>query len=246
MKAYHTEIAIHQPAGLVYHAHSPRIPSHSLQSRIPSKALVPALRKITTPNLEWLTILSILDTPLRRNEWIQLSSLTNLGTLYIHNTTHESAGGLDDVVIKSWSNSATESGAFPVMKFLMLQNQDGITLGTLEYFSKFPALKVVHLTGRTLRARDGEEAARCSRWSWMSQYVTDTPLNALQLFIFKINIDQVESLSQTLPHVVRRFLSSRGLEGDARDSIPFRFTGQGIPEKSPSYRSQVGRTHCQK
>lgn len=168
VKAYQTENVAQRTNGLALHAHSARIPSHALQSRIPSKALGPHLRNITTLNLEWITILSIFDTPLSRHEWIQLSSLTNLGTLYVQTSIVES-GRLDDVVVKAWSNAAREIGAFPALKFVLLRNQGGITLGTLEYFAYFPALKVVHATGPTLRTRDAEEAARDSNWLWMSQ-----------------------------------------------------------------------------
>jgi hypothetical protein len=168
VKAYQAENVAQKTASLAHHAHSARIPSHALQSRIPSKALGHHLRNMTTPNLEWITILTIFDTPLSRHEWIQLSSLTNLGALYVQNSVVE-FGRLDDVVIKAWSNAARETGIFPVLKFVLLRNQSGITLGTLEYFAYFPAIKVVHATGPTLRARDGEEAVRDSGWLWMSQ-----------------------------------------------------------------------------
>jgi hypothetical protein len=129
------------------------------------------LSMMTAPSFEWITVLSILDTPNDRQDWTRLARLSNLGALHVQNWK-VSTGAIDDVVIKEWARAAREEGAFSALKVIMMRNQGRITMGIFDDFVYFPSLRILHLACPILGARQAKIRTRDTRWIWMSELVS--------------------------------------------------------------------------
>jgi hypothetical protein len=157
---------------LLYHDSSKVIPSHAEETCTdvhvspPSRALLPHLSAIVAPSFEWLTALSIYDTPLERRDWSRLSGLANLGVLHVENWK-ANFGALDDVIIREWALAAREDGAFSRLKLVLLRNQSTISLGVLDDFVYFPALRVLHLAGPILGVNQAKAKIIDKIWLWL-------------------------------------------------------------------------------
>jgi hypothetical protein len=110
----------------------------------PSRALMPHLSVITAPSMEWLTILSIFDTPLERRDWVRLAEMTNLSLLHVENWRVKT-GALDDVVLREWARAAREDGAFSELRMILLRNQPLITVEVFDDLEYMPALRIIHV-----------------------------------------------------------------------------------------------------
>jgi hypothetical protein len=155
---------------LLLHDSSKIIPSHDKETSNslftpPSRALVPHLSAIAAPSLEWMTVLSIYDTPLERRDWTRLAGLANLGALHVENWNVRT-GAVDDVVIREWARAAREDGAFSQLRLVLLRNQAAITMGVLDDFAYFPALRVLHLASSILGEKQARDRVRDKRWIW--------------------------------------------------------------------------------
>ena len=150
----------------MFHAHSPRVMSFALQSlESPHEEELPLyIKQITAPAFEWVNLMTIMYTMLTRQDWIALAKIKNLGALFIQNAYMQSSC-IDDTVIKAWSNAAKETGAFSVLKVMILQNQSRITMDILEYLSHLPALKILLLNTPRCRADRIQEILPGSRWT---------------------------------------------------------------------------------
>ncbi|KAF2667190.1 hypothetical protein BT63DRAFT_427589 [Microthyrium microscopicum] len=130
-------------------------------------ALTPFLEVIQAPKFEWINLVTLASPVLLREQWMSISKLSNLGGLYVYGPVEMYT--LDDTVVRAWFNAARDSGAFSALKILLLQSQDRLTLGTLEYFQAFPALRVVLLTGARLNTKGIEDIIQDTRWTWMNK-----------------------------------------------------------------------------
>jgi hypothetical protein len=161
---------------LFYHDSSKVIPSHAqetckdLCTTPPSHALLSHLSTIAAPSFEWVTALSIYDTPIERRDWSRLATLANLGVLHVENW-QVSCGAVDDVIIREWARAARDDEAFSQLKLVLLRNQSAISLGVLDDFAYFPALRALHLAGPTLDAKKAKAKITGKRWLWFDQWV---------------------------------------------------------------------------
>jgi hypothetical protein len=157
--------------GLRYHNSSKVIPSPAEQTRsstqitLPSRALIPHLTAIVSPSFEWITCLTICDTPNYRQGWGQLAQLGNLVMLRIENWKLN-FGTIDDVVVREWGRAAREGRAFSQLRMVMLRNHTAITFGALDDFAYFPRLRILHLACQTLDAKQANAKVKDKRWRW--------------------------------------------------------------------------------
>lgn len=104
---------------------------------------------LNNSNFDWITALTILDDgPISRSEWLQLSKLTNLGSLWVDSRFRD-GGSLDDSVLKAWSSSAQLSNCFSVLRFFHLHSRAAFNCDVLSYLHDLPLLSVVHLRTMT-------------------------------------------------------------------------------------------------
>jgi hypothetical protein len=166
--AYQEDIMSTKPRDLMLHTNSPRMMTHSSQGRGAETVFSSHIEQISAPNFEWINLLTLVDANLQRSEWIQLSKLPNLGALYIQNSFTQT-GSPDDVVVRAWSRAARSTGAWSVLKVLLLCNQSQITLGTLEDLEYMPSLRILHMTGPTIKSYGVQHLIEGSTWIWMNQ-----------------------------------------------------------------------------
>jgi len=113
-------------------------------------SVVEAFKFMTAPDFQWMTILCLQNVTISRPQLDELSRIHNLGALAIcnnnrralHSTVDDS--NFDDSVIRAWSRHAEESGAFPKLQVLALENCHKImnVRVSLEYLRALPALEL--------------------------------------------------------------------------------------------------------
>lgn len=104
---------------------------------------------------EWMTLLSIHSESLTQVEAVNLAGLKNLAGLYI--TADPSTPlreAVHDGVIRSWSRSVKDDGAFPKLRVVGLSGWEGVTMKSLAYLSDFPALVFLDLADTSITRED--------------------------------------------------------------------------------------------
>ncbi|KAI9788088.1 MAG: hypothetical protein M1816_007220 [Peltula sp. TS41687] len=96
-------------------------------------------------SLQWVTLLSISFSKLSRVDVVNLVALRNLAGLDLTaatNTPRDSIHNwaVSDSVLRSWSRSVEEDGAFPNLRVLGVKGWEGVTMRSAVYVSNFPAL----------------------------------------------------------------------------------------------------------
>lgn len=99
---------------------------------------------MTSTSFNFITILSI-NQNLPLQELIQLKKLKNLGVLHIMYIETQGESYVSDRLVRAWSNAAVTEGAFPVLRVLNLWGHRDVTLQSLNFANKFPALCLFHI-----------------------------------------------------------------------------------------------------
>ena len=136
---------------------------HALKTRkvgvkVPNMRLPSYIKPVTSPDFQWITMLTLSTVTCSRYELINLSSLKNLGALLIGERFDTSDAGFDDRVIRAWSRAVTESGAFSVLRVLAIDKQVELTPAMFDYLQVFPTLALFLVNNCKLESRSKEAA----------------------------------------------------------------------------------------
>ena len=131
----------------------------------PDMALPSYIKPITSTSIQWITNLHLSQVVCSRHELIHLSKLSNLETLTIGNGVEVPETGFDDGIVRAWARSATEGGAFSVLRILALRSQNLITSKIFTNLNSFPLLSVLLAEKCSLGSRD-KPAARSLGWRY--------------------------------------------------------------------------------
>jgi len=114
------------------------------------------VKALLSPSFHWIVHLTISNFAFSRAEIASLSKLVNLGAL----TIGESPTGtvLDDGIIRAWARAATESGAFSMLRVLILKAQKEITPQSFAYLNQFPSLALFNTENCLLGPKTKTEA----------------------------------------------------------------------------------------
>ncbi|KAL9119049.1 MAG: hypothetical protein Q9187_004397 [Circinaria calcarea] len=141
----------------------------------PNMALPDYIKPITSLSFAWITDLTLSHITCTRLDLIQLSQLTNIGTLTIGEGVEAPETGLDDGIARAWARAATETGAFSMLRVLACRSQRGITPTIFTYLSLFPLLSILLLEDCNIGPRDKVVAnALCWKYSTgkdLSEYI---------------------------------------------------------------------------
>lgn len=127
---------------------------------IPLEAYV---KPLLSPSFDWIVHLSLSNVASSLFNWASsraeiasLSRLVNLGAMTIDGSP--TGTSLDDGIIRAWARAATESGAFSMLRVLILKAQKEITSQSFAYLSQFPSLALVNTENCLLDVRSMAEA----------------------------------------------------------------------------------------
>lgn len=126
---------------------------HDTSPTLPRTLLIPMLRHISAPNLEWLTILSINRQPLSAGDWMNVAKMSNLAALAVH----ASPFTIDLRIIRAWAHHVEQGGAFPELRLLYLSNSHSELCRQpecLDYLALLPKLQALHIElGKSARQK---------------------------------------------------------------------------------------------
>lgn len=120
---------------------------------------------VTSPSFIWITFLTLSNVTCSRVDLVNVSKLTNLGTLTIGRGVRIGETGLDDSIVRAWSRAATEANAFSMLRVLVCRSQKEITLRSFAYFNHFPALALFIVEDCNFGPRE-KEPARTLGWKY--------------------------------------------------------------------------------
>ena len=118
------------------------------------------IEHITSPAFAWITFLSLSDITCSRVDVINIARLVNLGTLTIGPGIQLPDVGIDDHIIRSWSRSALESGAFSRLRVFACRNQVQLTERSFHCIRGLPALNAVVLEACSLGSSNRHSAKK--------------------------------------------------------------------------------------
>ena len=97
---------------------------------------------LSTPSLTFITSLIIWNIPLPKTDLINISKITNLGSLIVGSETwgFRFEVGLDDQIVRAWSRAAQEAGAFSQLRFFACAGENQVTSRIYEYLTAVPSL----------------------------------------------------------------------------------------------------------
>ena len=98
------------------------------------------MKPIISPSLNWITSLTLSNIICSRTDLIQISRITNIGTLSIGPNVQAEGVGIDDSIVRSWSRLAVDSDAFNVLRILSCHSQKDMTPRIFIYLNQFPSL----------------------------------------------------------------------------------------------------------
>ena len=148
----------------------------------PSMSLGDYTSPLISPSLQWLTFLTLSSITCPRNDLISLSRMSNLAVLTIGQGVLTPDVGLEDRIVRAWSNAAAEADAFSMLRVLNLREQKHITARIFQYLPKFPSLALLSLDACAVGNNDKEAALACG---W--KYKTGRILNEFLLDIGKVD-----------------------------------------------------------
>ena len=90
---------------------------------------------------QWLTQLTLLDITVPRTALIQLSLIPNLSVVTIGPGVLATDIGVDDSLLRTWSRAAS-TGAFSMLRALVLRDQPYVTTRAFSYLNVFKALAI--------------------------------------------------------------------------------------------------------
>ena len=133
------------------------------------KYVVPA----TSQSFQWITLLTICSRGLAPGQLVNLCSLHNLGALDIMlHPTAINREAVQDNVIRAWSRSASDDGAFLRLRVLSLRGWKSVTGRSLGYLSCFPVLVFFMVEDTCITRRHNEfgptdwDCQRTAKMDW--------------------------------------------------------------------------------
>ena len=114
------------------------------------------VKPLSSPSFHWIVHLSILDVTYSRAELFSLSKLVNIGALSIGSS--RSGSSIEDRIIRAWARAATETGAFSMLRVLILKAQKDITPQSFVYLNQFPSLTLFNTEDCNLGPKTKAEA----------------------------------------------------------------------------------------
>lgn len=118
---------------------------------------------LVSHSLDWLTFLTLSNITCFRGDLISLSRLSNLGVLTIGCGVSTPDIGLEDGVVRAWSNAAAEADAFSMLRVLNLREQKHVTARIFSYLCCFPSLGLVNFEACSVGIKD-KGIASASAW----------------------------------------------------------------------------------
>lgn len=112
----------------------------------------------------WLTALTLSKLDLTHRDLLTLAQIPNLVALDIQSKDHPGSDIVDDRIMRTWSEHATECTAFGRLQVLILRNQPNLTSRSLDYLSRFPNLALFGMQNCGLTRRD-ESVAKTKGWT---------------------------------------------------------------------------------
>lgn len=106
----------------------------------------------------WLTALTISNLDLRRSHVIAISIIHSLVALDIHSKDTQNEL-VDDRIIRAWSERASQEGAFPRLRVLILRHQPHVTKSSLHFLFAFKSLMLLGIAGCGLSKHDKNTAS---------------------------------------------------------------------------------------
>ena len=103
-------------------------------------ALPDYVKPLISASMSWITFLTLSTITCSWLDLINISKLSNIGTLTIGEGVEASDGGFDDSVVRAWARAATESDAFSMLRVLACRKQRSITSQVFLYIGQIRSL----------------------------------------------------------------------------------------------------------
>lgn len=136
------------------------------------------LTPLNSSAFQWLTFLTLSNITCLRNDLINLSRMTNLGVLTIGQGVLTPDVGLEDGIVRAWSNAAAEADAFSMLRVLNLREQKHLTPRVFTFLHRFPSLALFNLEACSIGIKD-KQAALANGWRYktgrmLNEYFSET------------------------------------------------------------------------
>lgn len=136
---------------------------------------------LNSPTFQWLTFLTLSNISCLRNNLINLSRMANLGALTIGQGVLTPDVGLEDGIVRAWSNAAAEADAFSMLRVLNLREQKHITPRIFAYLHRFPSLALLNFEACSTGIKN-KEAALASGWRYKTGRMLNEHLSEIGKF----------------------------------------------------------------
>ena len=108
------------------------------------------MKPIISPSLNWITSLTLSNIICSRTDLIQISRITNIGTLSVGPNVQAEGVDIDDSIIRSWGRLAVDSDAFSILRILSCHSQKEMTPRIFTYLNQFPSLDFFNVSDSNL------------------------------------------------------------------------------------------------
>ena len=150
----------------------PDVPDKDLQHRCqdvasPTMAFPYYVKPLLSASMQWITFLTLSSIICSRLDLINISKLSNIGTLTIGEGVEVLDGGFDDSIVRAWARAATEFDAFSMLRVLACRKQQSITPQIFLSISQILPLLLFLLEDCSIGSRDRPHA-EASGWKYRS------------------------------------------------------------------------------
>lgn len=113
-----------------------------LSDQIGDMSLPSYIHALNSPDFHWITELHLSCVTYSRNDFVQISKLTNIRALIIGDGVKIEDSQFDNYMIRSWARAASELNAFSQLRVLGCRDLR-LTEQVFEYLGQFPSLRMV-------------------------------------------------------------------------------------------------------
>ena len=175
----------------------------------PTMAFNDYMAPLMSPSFQWLTFLTLSNITCHRIDLVKISRMPNLGALTVGQGVLAPDVGLEDGIVRAWSNAAAEADAFSMLRVLNLRGQNHITSRIFSYLHKFPSLALFNAEACSIGVKD-KEVALAGGW----KYKTGRILND-----FLSEIGKVDKTWDSAVHACFRAAGAYSIERMTADGV---------------------------
>ncbi|KAI5919748.1 hypothetical protein F4810DRAFT_474158 [Camillea tinctor] len=195
-----------------------RLLKHAFQITQPTEPLVHYTNPLSSTSLDFIAHLTLTGTvSFNTHEILSLAQLKNLGVLEIIQPADPSSAAtfprVTDSIVREW---ASQPDPFPILRIMRIWGNDFTTAKSLRYMSKFPALVLYDVSGRS---KDWKNVEKTSDWEPRGDIWSDVLDRSIRRYLSILRAGDIyHTWDKGLDH--RKLIIRRMLAIFLRESLP--------------------------